>query len=124
SFLGCMSIFIGFCAFMTFGTSRWYFWHVAGFSTPLFAIAGGINATHDFQAVILRLEETTVGVLSYSLVWLLLWPTSSREALENAVRRLVAIHRQLIAHYLTATIGEPPDVKVEALRREASPRPA
>src|SRR5262245_18485653 len=119
-FLAYMSVFSGFCAFMTFGRSRWYFWHVAGFTTPLLALAGGVNATYDFQAVILRIEETTVGILSYSLVWLLLWPTSSREVLENAVRRLVAIHRQLIAHYLTATISEPPDVEVEALRREAS----
>src|SRR5262249_29591854 len=29
-------------------------------------------------------------------------------------------HRQLIAHYLTATIGDAPDGAVEALRREAS----
>src|SRR5262249_2002908 len=48
SFLACMSVFVGFCAFMTFGTSRWYFWHVAGFCTPLLAIAGGIDPIHDF----------------------------------------------------------------------------
>src|SRR5215510_263162 len=32
AFLACMSIFIGFCVYMMPGTSRWYFWHVAGFS--------------------------------------------------------------------------------------------
>ena len=119
-FLACMSVFIGFCAFMMFGTSRWYFWNVAGFTTPLFALAGGVNAINDFQVVVLRIEETTVGVLSYSLVWLLLWPISSSDALENAVRRLMAVHRQLIARYLTPIIGEPHDVELEALRREAS----
>src|SRR5262245_33878677 len=101
SFLACMSVFVGFCAFMMFGTSRWYFWNVAGFSTPLLALAGGVNAINDFQAVILRIEETAVGILSYSLVWLLLWPISSRDVLENAVRQLVAVHRQLIARSLT-----------------------
>src|SRR5262249_594610 len=119
-FLACMSVFVGFCIFMMSRTSRWYFWYVAGFSTPLLAIAGGFNAVSAFQPVIVRMEETAVGMRSYRLVWLLLWPTSSRNALENAVRRLVAIHRQLIAHYLAPTIGEPHDVEVEALRREAS----
>src|SRR5262245_538741 len=92
SFLACMTIFIGFCTFMMFGTSRWYFWLVAGVTVPLLALAGGINAPNDFQAAILRLEETTLGIVSYSLVWLLLWPTTTREAFEAAVRRLVAIH--------------------------------
>src|SRR5262249_44624388 len=93
-FLTCMSVFIGFCTFMMFGTSRWYFWQVAGLSVPLLALAGGANAPNDFEAVILRTQETALGILSYSLVWLLLWPTSTREVFENAVRRLVAVQRQ------------------------------
>ena len=59
-------------------------------------------------------------MVSYSLVWLLIWPTSSREALEDAVRRLVAAHRQLAAHYLTPTIGETHDAGPEALRRQTT----
>jgi uncharacterized membrane protein YccC len=56
-FLTCMSVFIGFCICMMFGTSRWYFWNVAGVSVPLLALAGGTNAPNDFQEVILRTEE-------------------------------------------------------------------
>lgn len=115
-----MSVFIGFCAFMMYGTSRWYFWYVAGFSVPLLALAGGANAPNDFETVILRTEETTLGILSYGLIWLVIWPTSTREVFEDAVRRLVAIHRQLTARYLTSKIGEPHDVEVEALGREAT----
>ncbi len=119
-FLICMSAFIGFCIFMMLGTSRGYFWQVAGLSVPLLALVGGVNAANDFQTVILRTEETALGILSYSLVWLLIWPTSTRDVFEGAVRRLVAVHRQLTARYLTPTIGEPHDVEVEALRREAT----
>src|SRR5215469_13797257 len=111
-FLTCMTAFVGFCTFMMFGTSRWYFWYVAGFSVPLLALAGGANAANDFQTVILRTEETTLGILSYSLVWLLIWPTSTRTVLEDAVRRLMAVHRQLAARYFTSTTGEPHDVVV------------
>ena len=105
-FLIGMSIFTGFCTYMMPGNSRWYFWYVAGFSVPLLALAGGSDPLNDFQTIITRSEETALGIVSYSLVWLLIWPTSSREALEDAVRRLAAAHRQLAAHYLTPTIGE------------------
>ena len=119
-FLVGMSLFTGFCTYMMPGTSRWYFWYVAGFSVPLLALAGGSNPLNDFQTVITRSEETTLGILSYSLVWLLIWPTSSREALEDTVRRLAVVHRQLAAHYLTPTIGETQDAGLQVLRQQAT----
>jgi uncharacterized membrane protein YccC len=115
-----MSLFIGFCAYMMPGNSRWYFWLVAGLSVPLIALSGGSDPVNDFQTIVTRTEETALGVVSYSLVWLLIWPTSSREALEDAVRQLVAAHRQLAAHYLTPTIGETRDAGPDALRRQTT----
>jgi hypothetical protein len=58
--------------------------------------------------------------VSYSLVWLLIWPTSTREAFEDVVRRLVGAHRQLAARCLAPTIGETPDAGAEALRRQST----
>jgi uncharacterized membrane protein YccC len=117
-FLICMSIFTGLCTYMMFGTSRWYFWYVAGFSVPLLALASGSDPLNDFQTVIIRGEETALGIVSYSLVWLVIWPTSTSKALEDAVRQLVAAHRQLIARYLTQTIVETHEGGSDALRRK------
>jgi uncharacterized membrane protein YgaE (UPF0421/DUF939 family) len=119
-FLIGMSFFTGFCTYMMSGTSRWYFWYVAGFSMPLLALAGGASPLNDFQTIVTRSEETALGVVSYSLVWLLIWPTSAREALEDAVRRLAAAHRQLAARYLTPAIGETHDAGAEPLRRQTT----
>src|SRR5215813_11600894 len=114
-FLIGMSIFTGFCTYMMPGSSRWYFWNIAGASVPLLAVSGGADPVNDFETVVTRTEETALGVVSYSLVWLLIWPTSTREALEDAVRRLAAAHRQLIARTLTPTIGETHEAGPEAL---------
>src|SRR5262249_28769546 len=73
-FLIAMSIFTGSCAFIMIGKTHWYFWYVAGFSAPLLAFAGGADAPNDFQTVILRTEETTLGILCYTVVWLVFWP--------------------------------------------------
>src|SRR6516165_4343016 len=59
-FLIGVSIYTGFCAYMMPGTSRWYFWLVAGFSAPLIALAG-IGSSHplnDFQTAVIRTGET------------------------------------------------------------------
>ena len=117
-FLIGMTIFTGFCTYMMSGTSRWYFWQVAGLSVPLLALSGGADSVNDFETVVTRTEETALGLASYSLVWLLIWPTSSREAFEDAVRRLVAAQRQLIAQVLTPTVGEIHDAGSETLRRQ------
>jgi uncharacterized membrane protein YccC len=117
-FLIGMSVFTGFCTYMMFGTPRWYFWNVAGLSLPLLALAGGADPLNDFQTIVTRSEETALGLVSYALVWLLIWPTSSREALEDAVRRLAVAHRQLTAHYLAPTIGETTDASWRVLRQQ------
>src|SRR5262245_46750514 len=103
-FLIGMTIFTGFCTYMMSGTSRWYFWQVAGLSVPLLALSGGTDSVNDFETVVTRTEETVLGLASYRLIWLWIWPTSSREAFEDAVHRLVAAQRQLTAQVLTPTV--------------------
>jgi uncharacterized membrane protein YccC len=100
-FLIAMSVFTGSCVFIMIGKTHWYFWYVAGFSVPLLAFAGGANAPNDFETVILRTEETTLGILCYSLVWLMLWPNFAPavEPIHHAVplsERLARIARWFV----------------------------
>src|SRR5262245_32319255 len=111
-------IFTSLLIYMMSCSSLWYFCNVAGASVPLLAVSGGADPVNDFQTVVTRTGETALGVVSYSLVWLLIWPTSSREALEGAAHRLAAALRQLAAHILTPAIREAHDSVPEALRRQ------
>ncbi len=119
-FLIGMSIFTGFCAYMMPGNSRWYFWLRCRVLGTAHCTCRRRRPSERFSDSYNSYQETALGVVSYSLVWLLIWPTSSREALEDAVRRLAAAHRQLAAHYLTPTIGETHDAGPEALRRQTT----
>jgi uncharacterized membrane protein YccC len=98
-FMLFMSIYIAFCTYMMAGTFRYYFWICAGFSVPLLALAGGPEGLNAFETVILRGQETSLGVVAYSLVHILVWPVDSASAFEQRVRELAATQRELFGRY-------------------------
>jgi hypothetical protein len=126
-FLLTLSLWTGFCAYMMGTTSRWYFWFVVGFSVPLLTIAGGGEPVHDFNVVVLRAQETLLGVLSFALVALLVLPVSSGAAFRRKVAALVAAERKLAAHYLAelalprvGLTGPKPPADLEQTRAQAT----
>ncbi len=120
AFMSMMSLFVGFCTYMAMGTTRWYFWLVAGFSVPLLSVAGGADGLNDFNTVMLRLQETILGVVSFTLVSIVLWPVSSQAAFEKAFAGLVEVHRDLFRHYLSLAVGRAPADDAQAGRLRAA----
>ncbi len=119
-FMGAVSLYIGFCAYMMTGPRRQYFWYVSGFVCVVIAVDSS-NSLTAFQIAVERTQETATGVLVYSLVAALLWPQSNREALEAAARRLFAVQGRLYRTYrgLARGEGKPEDSRpqrVEALK--------
>ena len=110
AFLIAMSLFIAFCAYMMGRTTRWYFWFMAGITVPIVTVTGEPDAVNNFTRAVMRTQQTTLGIVVYSLASVLVWPTSSRSAFEDAVRKLMGNQRQLLAHYmarLTVAPAEP-----------------
>jgi hypothetical protein len=97
SFLLALSGYVAFCTYMIGSTTRWYFWFVAGFVVPILTLdtlAAGVSGTTSFTLAIVRAQETLLGIVVYGLVEVLVWPRSSRRALEKAVQDLVGLEHR------------------------------
>ena len=81
TYLVVATLFVGYSAYMMGHSSRWYLWSIAGYVMALLALAGGPDGATTFETVVLRIQQTAMGVVVYSLVATLLWP---RPAIEPA----------------------------------------
>jgi uncharacterized membrane protein YccC len=94
-FLLAGSLWTVFCSYLSMTSARSYFWIVAGFSLPLLTIGGGGMPVQTFDVVVLRAQQTLLGVLSFTLVAVLLLPVSSGRSLATRTAELVSILREL-----------------------------
>jgi len=118
-FLLAMSAFIALCTYRFSGGSRFAFiWFNAGFNVPILAMLGGNIGLNSFDIIILRVQETALGVVVYSLVAVLVWPRQGGAGFKNAVRSVCDAHRQLIGRYLGSISGMPDDGDTERLRTQ------
>jgi uncharacterized membrane protein YccC len=115
-----MSLFVAFCTYMMGGTTRWYFWFMAGLTVPIVALSGEPDGFNNFETALLRSQMTTLGIVVYSLVSVLVWPTHTGAAFKGAVRKAIGAERELFARYLATLAGGPADSGTAELRAEAS----
>ena len=113
---------LGACSYMMIGTSHFYFWQVAGFVVPILVVGGGANPTSDFQTVVLRAQQTALGVLCFSLVYALLWPSSSRKSFEDSALEFISLQRRLIASSLENLAGNDDRKELSTLRLQVTQR--
>ena len=94
-FIIFLSLWVGFCAYLMGGEQRQYFWQVSGFVAAVVALDSGPDPVNAFATAVLRAQETGMGILVYSLVACLLWPSRSGAACEAAARELLAAQSDL-----------------------------
>lgn len=117
-FFGALSLYLAFCNYMMGGTSRWYFWNIAAAGVPMLAFSGGPEAVNAFDIVVLRAQMTVLGIVVYSLVSALLWPSSTGDVLGEAVKKLASAQHQLFLGYRTQLSNQAVDGDMEALRNQ------
>lgn len=120
-FLGLITAWILLCGYMLTGSTRGYFWMTAGFTVPILAVGGGVQAVSSFETVILRAQETGLGILVYSLVSFLIWPVSSTGPLKTATGTVVDAERRAADHLLKLMAGQVDDHMADELRARAAP---
>jgi len=104
-FMVALSGWVGFCTYRMSVSRRSYFWYLAGFASAVIAFDGGINPVNAFDTAILRAQETGLGVLVYTLVTTLLWPTNSYAGFKSATQALIKSQQQMFSNYSEAIVG-------------------
>jgi len=120
SYLLAATLYVAYCAYMMGHSSRWYVWFIGGYVMALLALAAGPVGAAEFETVVLRLQQTTMGVVVYTLVATLLWPHQAMAPLLQTVSGLVEVQRRLIAHYVASLERTPTDVDASKLRAQAT----
>jgi uncharacterized membrane protein YccC len=95
-FMIFLSAYVGFCTYMMGGTRLQYFWFVCGFVCVLICMDAGFDSVNAFNTAILRSQESGLGILTYSIVAILLWPQHSAKDLNAIVSTLAKIQQQLL----------------------------
>ncbi len=105
-FMVALSAWVGYCTYMNGGSRYQYFWFVAGFVSVIICFDGGTHPANAFDTALLRAQETGLGILVYTLVTVLLWPSSTRGELDSAIRQLAATQHELYRGYRKLLDGE------------------
>ncbi len=79
-FGGAIMIWVMFCVYMMQDRRNWYVWFHAAFLTILMPIYSAENPAFAFEVVMLRFQETALGVLIYTVVANVILPDGSRTA--------------------------------------------
>jgi hypothetical protein len=101
-----LSTWVGLCTYMMTQGKNQYLWHVGGFVVVIISVDAALSASNAFDIAVLRAQETGLGILVYSLVSVLVWPSSSRAGFEAAVGKLASTQRQLFTAYFGLMKGE------------------
>jgi len=118
AFMLILSIFLGFMAYMMGASRSPYFWQVTGFVTVIICMDGGLDPANAFDTAVLRAQETGLGILVYSLVAVLLWPSSSRADFDAAATDQASTQHQLYRAYLQLMQGQGGEEKAQPLRAQ------
>ena len=107
-FITLLSLWLALCSYKYSYTSS-YFWFVAGFVTSIICFDAGTDPVNAFNTAILRVQETSLGILTYSLVNIFIWPNSTLNQLNSATATLIATQRKLYMSYLSSMMGQTND---------------
>lgn len=106
-FLLSTTAFLAVCTYAWTGGGRNFFvWFNAGFNFPILVILGEGLSVSTFDTVILRAQETALGVVVYSFVAVLVWPRRGGTSFRGAMVDLAGAQAELFDRYLDTMTGK------------------
>jgi uncharacterized membrane protein YccC len=104
---------------MIAGHRRQYFWHCCAFVVLVICVHAAGDSLNAFNVAVLRVQQTGMGILVYTLVSALLWPTTSRGLLDEVTCKLFATQASLFRNYRALLSGHGTAEESRPLRMQA-----
>lgn len=92
-FIFFYGLFMALCLFMSTDIRRGYIFTMAFSVCSIIAWIGGFDSQHTFSIALLRMQETVLGVVTFIVVFRLLWPVSSEQTFSELFEKM---HQHLI----------------------------
>lgn len=114
AFISCLSAYLGLCAYRITVSRAVYFWFLSGYVSLLIAAAIiGTGAHQAFAVAVLRLQETGLGILTYAVVSVFVWPQRGVDDLQATVSSLLGVQVRLLHVSFSLLRGEDSDEPAE-----------
>ncbi|MCZ8502842.1 FUSC family protein [Vibrio lentus] len=92
-FLTFFTLFLGICIFMSSDEKYGYVFSIGFAVCSIIACMGGFDSQVTFYFAVLRIQETLLGVITFSIVYRLIWPVNTEQ---NFVQRFEASRETLL----------------------------
>lgn len=92
-FIFFYGLFMAFCLFMSTDIKRGYIFTMAFSVCSIIAWIGGFDSQNTFNIALLRMQETLLGVVTFIVVFRLLWPISSEQTFSELFKKM---HQHMI----------------------------
>ncbi|MCW8329851.1 FUSC family protein [Photobacterium sp. SDRW27] len=105
-FLLSFTFFAAFCVYRQANSRTGYIWSMALMVCTLIVVMGKRSGELTFSMGVLRLQETILGVVCFTLVFSLFWPTSSRRVLHSTLLSFFADQQGNVEKTVAALAGK------------------
>ncbi|WP_064607177.1 FUSC family protein [Photobacterium sp. J15] len=105
-FLLTFSLFAAVCVYLQTNPRNGYMWSITLMVCSLILVMGKLSGELTFNIAMLRLQETLLGVLCFTLVFSLLWPVSSRRLLHATLQGFFVEQQEKVSQSACFLAGE------------------
>ena len=124
-FIFSVLCFAAICVYMSNWQRYGYAFKMAFTVGIIIAAMGQFDSFSTFDFAVLRVQETTLGILVYSLVFQFLWPRNTESLFRQSISQLTERHieqvkRQLTALYLSGSCSEISDEENDQSNEESN----
>lgn len=92
-FLTFFTLFLGVCIFMSSDEKYGYIFSIGFAVCSIISCMGGFDSQVTFYFAVLRIQETLLGVITFSIIYRLVWPVNTEQ---NFVQRFEVSRETLI----------------------------